>query len=203
MSQKKRYSKVSDMVEATASPDFAEAFKKQVAERQLIQKLQLLRVHCGLSQADVADRLKCTQSKISKLESGKDNDLSIGDLLGYANATGYGIQIVFIKEDEKLVDEVKYHFFETKKLMERLVELADVDEDIAKGIAGFFGEACLNFVTMLLEKVKKLPPQARDHIPLVKLVSEIGESKPVGAGGEAKQEPCCNTNGHNGATVMV
>ena len=43
MSQKKRYSKVSDLVKATASADFAEAYKKQVQERQLIQKLQLLR----------------------------------------------------------------------------------------------------------------------------------------------------------------
>ena len=80
----------------------------------------------------------------------------------------------------KLVDEVKYHFFETKELMERLVKLADVDDALAKGIAGFFGEACCNFVSMLVEKVKALPEQAKDHVPLVKLVSEIGEDQLAG-----------------------
>jgi predicted XRE-type DNA-binding protein len=203
VSQKKRYSKVSDMVQATASPDFAEAFEKHLAERQLVQKLQLMRAHSGLSQADVAERLQCTQSRISKLESGKDIDLSVGDLLGYVKATGYEVQLVFIKDDTKLVDEVKHHFFETKKLMEQLVKLADVDDAVAKGIAGFFGEACCNFVSMLIEKVKALPPQAREHVPLVKLVCEIGEEKPERLGCEAKEEHSRRTNGHNGAKSPV
>ena len=100
-------------------------------------------------------------SRVSKLEAGKDNGLSIGELLGYASATGHELQLVFLRKDMKLVDEVKYHFFETKELMERLVKPADVDDALARGIAGFFGEACCNFVSMLVEKVKALPSKRR------------------------------------------
>ena len=203
MSHKKRYSKVSELVEATASPEFARAFEEHVAARQIVQKLQLMRVHHGLSQADMAERLGCTQSRISKLESGTDAALSISDILGYASATGYSIQLVFLKEETKMVDEVKYHFFETKELMERLSKLANVDEDVAKGIASFFGEACLNFVTMLLEKVKALPKEAREHVPLVKLVSEIGERGQACADAQATPEHPCRTGGRNGAKVMA
>jgi transcriptional regulator with XRE-family HTH domain len=205
MSQKKHFSKVSDMVEATTSPEFAEAFKKHVAERQLVQKLQLMRAHAGLSQEDVAKKLGCTQSKVSKLESSTDRDLSVADLLDYASSTGHELQFVFFTEETKLVDEIKYHFFETRELMERMARLAGVDEDIAKGVAGFFGEAYWNFMTMLGDKLKTLPAQARDHVPLVKLVCEIDEKKRPKRTAEKNlpEHTTTHTNGHNGAKVVV
>jgi transcriptional regulator with XRE-family HTH domain len=178
MSHKRRYSKVSQAVHAEASPDFAEAFDKRLADRQLIKTLLVMRARCGLSQEEIADKLNCTQSRISKLESGKDADMRIGDIMSYAEATGHDIQVVFLPKDSlPLATMVKYHFFETKKSMEKLVGLATTDEVIGKGVAGFFGEACLNFICMLVEKVKALPRRAQEHVPLVKLLSEVGEDK--------------------------
>lgn len=76
--------------------------------------------------------------------------------------------------------------------MEKLVELANVDEAIGKGIAGFFGETCINFISMLVEKAKALPRRTRDQVPLIKLVSEVeSESK------KQKKADCPNRS--NGA----
>jgi transcriptional regulator with XRE-family HTH domain len=205
MSQKKRYREVSEMVRADSSPDFADAFEKRLAERQLIKKLIVLRTRCGLSQEELATRLNCTQSKISKLENGKDSDIRIGDLLAYAAAAGYHMEFIFAEDDVTIADEVKYHFFQTTSLMEKMVHLANVDEAIAKGIAGFFGEACCNFMKMLIDKVKALPKQARDHVPVVRLVSEIGECEPgkddtSNAGG---RKHCENHNPQKNGAAMT
>lgn len=49
----------------------------------------------GLSQKDVALKLGCTQSRISKLESMTDADLRIGDLSKYAEVLGLELRITF------------------------------------------------------------------------------------------------------------
>jgi transcriptional regulator with XRE-family HTH domain len=194
MSHKKRYRKVSEMVRAETAPDFAEAFEKRLADRQLVKHLQIMRARHGLSQEDVATRLNCSQGRISKLESGDDSNVRVGDLLKYAGAAGYQLQFVFFKSDTTTADQVKYHFFETKQLLGELVELAKIpDEDISKGIASFFEEACGNFIGMLAEKAKALPKDAVDHVPLVKLVSQLDEDKAAPKNGVPQRH--CRTNG--------
>jgi transcriptional regulator with XRE-family HTH domain len=173
MSQKKRYREVSQMVRETSeSPEFAESFEKRLAGRQVIKELLTMRTRHGISQEEVAKSLNCTQSRVSKIESGNDEDLRLGDILRYADAAGFQAQIVFFKKDLTLVDDVKYHFFETKALLDKLATIANVDEAIAKGVAHFFGEVGFNFVKMIFDKAKALPQEAREDVPLIRLVCD-------------------------------
>ena len=55
-------------------------FEARLHERQLVKLLDILRAFAGMSQKELAAKLGCTQSKISKLESGVDADLRFGDI---------------------------------------------------------------------------------------------------------------------------
>jgi transcriptional regulator with XRE-family HTH domain len=50
--------------------------------------LILARVAAGLTQSQLAARLKCSQSRISKLEDSRDVDLTLGDIQDYAGVVG-------------------------------------------------------------------------------------------------------------------
>jgi transcriptional regulator with XRE-family HTH domain len=171
MSHHKQYNDVSQMVRDTAlSPEFADEFEKLLADRRLIKKLLIMRASQALSQQDIAKKLKCTQSRVSKLENSIDSDLRLGDILSYSKAAGFRAQITFFKENLTLAEEAKYHFFRTAELMQRLAVLAQVSPDIANGIARFFNEVGYNFMMMILEKADSLPEVAREEMAFVRLV---------------------------------
>ncbi len=104
---------------------------------------------------------------------------------------GLRTQFLVFKDDMTIADEVKFHFFQTQKLMEKLVTLAKVDATIAKGVANFFGEAGFNFVNMVVENAHKLPKEARDEIPFIKLAADI----------ESEVDSATNREDSNGSLV--
>lgn len=90
----KSYRSVSEMVHDT-DPEVADAFDEHLAERRIIKQLVVHRVVKGLSQKDIAQRMRCTQSRISKLESSTDGELSIDEIRSYAAAVGLKLSVVF------------------------------------------------------------------------------------------------------------
>lgn len=63
----------------------------------IVMTLVSIREAKGYSQKEVATRMKVSQSKLSKLESGNDDKLRLGELRGYLNA-------VFYTEPEVITD---------------------------------------------------------------------------------------------------
>jgi transcriptional regulator len=90
----KRFTSVSEMVrEISEDRSFVEGFERRMRDRRIIKALLVLRVVRGWNQKDIADRLGCTQSRISKLESSADGDLRLADLRDYASALGQSVEI--------------------------------------------------------------------------------------------------------------
>jgi transcriptional regulator with XRE-family HTH domain len=58
----------------------------------LIDRIVLERESQGLSQKEVAKRLRCHQSWVSKFEARKDDDIRIGDLRRYASVLGLEVK---------------------------------------------------------------------------------------------------------------
>lgn len=86
---KPTFQNVTEMVsQLTSDPSLTDQLAQQIANRKVVKQLIALRCARGLSQADVATSMHCTQSKISKLESGLDQDLRLGDLESYLHALG-------------------------------------------------------------------------------------------------------------------
>lgn len=172
MAKMKRYPNVAEMVRDTAEKGFADALEKRLAGRQLVKRLLLMRASQDISQEQIAEKLNCSQSRISKLEMSNDAEIRLGDLMKYTNAIGMQAQILLSKKGTTLVDEVKYHFFQTKKLLERMVALTGGDPSIEKGLAKFFSEATFNYMKMIFEHASKLPETAHEEMPFLKMISE-------------------------------
>lgn len=157
MSKSKQYQSVSEMVHAVAGDRaFADALDKQIAERQVIKLLIALRALADKSQSDLAKSLGCSQSRISKLESGKDGDLRLEDFHAYLTALGYDMKVVVGKRDQTAFDEVKYHALSIKRLLDHLAELAGDDESMSHGVLKAIGETWYNLAKMLEDSARKV-----------------------------------------------
>ena len=97
---KKTYHSVPELVrEMSETGSFADAFESRLAERKLVKELMVVRATQGLSQKDMALKLGCTQSRISKLESMTDAEFRIGDLAKYAQGLGLELTITLESTD--------------------------------------------------------------------------------------------------------
>ena len=118
MAKKRRYTSVSQMLrDSTVDESFCDEFDEHVALRQVVKHLLAMRAVKRLSQKDIAERMGCSQSRVSKLENGVDSDLRLDDLIRYSASLGFEVRLVFAKRDWSAVDEIKYHAFSIRKLV--------------------------------------------------------------------------------------
>lgn len=128
-----------------------------IDDRRIISSLLAFRAASGLSQADVASKLKCSQSRVSKLEGSNDADVRLGDLREYAAAIGCELKAGVMPCNLTATELVKCHAFQINKHMEDMAVLAQSDEHIANGIAQFFFEVFVNLSYMLRGAIRALP----------------------------------------------
>jgi transcriptional regulator with XRE-family HTH domain len=184
---KKTYKSVAQVVRETAEGPFAEAFEERLHGRRIVKDLMVLRASRGLTQADIAEKMGCTQSRISKLESAKDIDLTLGDLAKYAGAVGFRLGVVLEPRETTAVGRVKKLAFQIKDELDRLAGLAQEDQKIAQGVAGFFSEAFFNLVRILQGLADKLPCRPEDGESLISF--EIIQSEPGNQPSAAMPQP--------------
>jgi transcriptional regulator with XRE-family HTH domain len=157
------------MKDITQDDPYADELNEHLSRRTIIRKLLALRGAKGLSQGDIAAKLGCTQSRISKLESGTDADLSLRDFEGYAAALGFNIKIVIVDKNINFVNEIRYHAFSIRRLTDYLARLALADELIATGVAAFFNEAASNLLRMLQDSADKMKRRHERTVPPISI----------------------------------
>ena len=163
---KKRYADVAEMMgDLTEDPAFADDLRTHLARRALITELCAQRAARGLTQKDVADKLGCTQGRISRVESLADGELSMAILVKYADAIGLRVEITLMSKGTTLASQVKHHAFCIKRLTDRLAKLGSKDERIADGVGDFLKEAAYNLVRLIQSSAKLLPPQPDEASP--------------------------------------
>ena len=176
----KKYATLTDLVHQTTGKDekeFVQAFDERTEKRQVIRTLMALRASKGLSQKDIAAAMGHSQSKISKLESGTDEDLRLGELAEYLESLGYSARIVVAKPKNSIADEIKYHWHCLGKLLDRLLDLAHKDARIAVGIGKFANEVGFNYMSRIFGFMERLPATAREKTPAVTMqVERIGDT---------------------------
>jgi transcriptional regulator with XRE-family HTH domain len=169
-----QYRNVADMVRNLSDDQaFADEFMQRLTGRQFIKALTVLRTRAGLSQQELAEKLECTQSKVSKLESGADADIRFGDLVSYTGAVGHEMRILLVPKGLKLVDEVKVHALLIKRLLDKMVQLAGRDGTMTGAVAAFLEEAAFN-LTRIVKKAAATLPALPEH-PAVPLQVEAPE----------------------------
>ena len=151
------YASVDALMRGEGVPEEVQAKVKQLrSETRLVHQLALLRQKAGITQEAMASRLGVTQSAVSKLESGRDEDLRLGDIREYSRATEERLAVVFGKPLTH-VEAVKLHAEGIRQHLSALADLAHGDQDLDRAIQGFFGEAFFNILHILSKCSDKLP----------------------------------------------
>ncbi len=87
------YRSVEEMLRGHGYRRVAEAVRQLSAKTRLIDQLIVARVAAGLTQSQMAAKLRCSQSRISKIEDSQDADLSLGDIQAYARTVGLKLRL--------------------------------------------------------------------------------------------------------------
>lgn len=184
----KGYASVQEMMQGL---QLNSALQKKVSELEkethLTQMLTGVRQQSGLTQEQMAAKLGVTQGAVSKLESGRDDDLTIAEIRKYSEVTGQRIGLLFGKPLNH-VEAVKLHSLAIKRHLTALTEIAHQDEDFEKEIQAFFGEAFFNILN-IMSKCQQQMPNGKDSVqvrfelidgPKPKRKAERAELTPVG-----------------------
>lgn len=124
---------------------------------RLVEQLSLLRQLAGLTQEQMAERLGfSSQSAVSKLESGHDEDVTIGQIREYIKASGQRVAMLFGRPMNH-VEAVKAHALAMRKHLSALASIAHKGDEIRTEVQAFFGEAFFNLLSIFSECQTELP----------------------------------------------
>ena len=178
----KQFKNVDELIKGLSED---ESFKKdainQISENGLGKFLSFLRCQHRLTQNELADKMGCSQGRVSKIESAKDDRLSVKDFIDYGNALGLELEIGFRSKKMKWVDMVKYHAFQMQRYLNNMVVIAKEDKAMETGVLDFHLEALKNVPRMILGSMSKL-----SQAPFNKLID--GSKRKVHISGTIRPE---------------
>ena len=148
-----RFKSVKELVRKAATEEeteFVEEFERLSAERQIIKHIMGLRAAQDKSQADMAEAMGCTQSRISKLESDKDDNLRLGDLHGYLSAIGFDLQLVMTRQSMPIAQVIKLQWKGLLRSLKGLSELCGDDAQMNKEVAKIYKNLASEFLETLM-----------------------------------------------------
>lgn len=153
----KQFKNVADMIKGISDgEDFRKEAVRKLSQNSLGKFLAFLRCEHHLSQSEIAVRMGCTQGKISKTESAKDDELSIKDFLDYGKALGLELEVGFRSKNTRYVDMVKFHAFQMQTYLKLIADLATEDEALEAGVLNFHVEALVNARRMILDSMSRV-----------------------------------------------
>jgi transcriptional regulator with XRE-family HTH domain len=175
----RKYRSVAHLMDGEGvSEGIRSAIKKNLAQTSVVTQLAKLRHAAGITQEDMGKRLNLGQSAISKLESGLDDELTLGQISGYIKATGERIGLCFGKPLSH-EQAIKMHAFGLKAHLEALAALANEDEKMQTAVNAFFGEAFFNFLSIFAVCKQQLPVGESDFELTMQVVRDEPPSTPT------------------------
>lgn len=186
----RRYSSVDELMRGEG---ISQEVQSQLAEIEkattVVEQLSMLRQIAGLTQEEMAPRLGfSSQSAVSKLESGRDDEVTIGQIRQYVEASGERVGIVFGKPLNH-VESVKAHAFGMKHHLSALASLAHKADDLKTEIQAFFGEAFFNILTILSQCQSEMPEKRKPEVRLEVLGKPTSVTRQINRPATARQEP--------------
>ncbi len=158
------------------------------AKSSLAHQLARLRQEAGLTQAKMAKILGVGQSTISKLEGGRDADLTLGQIKAYAKTTGHAFELRVGRRLTPL-EGVQRHALGMKEHLERLARLAQKERELEKPIRDFFGEAFFSLLRILAESETEGPGTRAKAKPGKAEIALRVDREPPPAGPSAEKAP--------------
>ncbi len=166
--------KFTSVAEAAAhlaeDPAVEKSVNDEIARNTVISALLEMRIAKGLTQEEIANKLGCDPSVISRMESDNDRQLKWEDIVAYAAALG--VDICLLMEDKSLpaAARIKRLVFRIHEDLESLAELAKQvggEDEIAKKIHQFYGEVLMNFLVKFKRSADKLSAIVKVNSPVL------------------------------------
>jgi transcriptional regulator with XRE-family HTH domain len=174
----KTYENMADLVrDASGDKATGDELAKGLHERAIVHFLFGMRSAKGVSQVEMAKRLGCSQSRISKLENGLDDELTIGDFRHYIRSLDHDVMFVIRKQPWTLVEQIKYHASTIHNCLKKMVSLAQRDPAIVNGVSHFHVEAFYNLSKIVVESASRIP-QTAECAPQIIEAGEEDEAPP-------------------------
>ncbi len=146
----------------------------------VISHLISMRIERDITQEEVATKMKCDPSKISRLESGTDLGLKWVDVARYASALGYQTRLTFEDPTLPSAERIKQCVFQIAEDLERLTRLVasdTTDKEMTAKIRQFSGEVLVNFLL-----------RYKDHADRLRSVIKVDAQPPKGPEGDTDCE---------------
>lgn len=125
----KAFKTVSEMARhITDDKKFHKQLDSEIKKKSIAKVFFALRCQSKITQEEMAKRLGCTQSRISKIEHSSNNKQKVEYLIAYAEVLEMELSIDY-RKPMKIVDKVKYHAFEIKKHLDTLAKVAIEKKD--------------------------------------------------------------------------
>ncbi|ANT65119.1 MULTISPECIES: helix-turn-helix domain-containing protein [Prosthecochloris] len=160
MAERKRFKSAAEVAAfCTGDEAFRQLVEKEVKQSRIAYNLLKLRLTKEVSQKALAERMGCDSSKISRMESGNDNNLKIGDIRDYLSALGVGMSMTFEDNELPAADRIKSYVYAIHDQLNKLAGLAsevDGDDEIIDKIKIFYGEVLFNFLARYTDSHKVL-----------------------------------------------
>jgi len=160
----KKYKSVLEMEKDLGeSSDFYSSLEKEIKGQRVARAIFSIRNKKGLTQKELSEKMKITQSAVSKLESSPDKKITIGQLLAVSRAMGTTTELLIFDKEMKSVDKVKYHWFKIKAELDNLISLCNGDKEIQKGVQQFTEEAFINITSGLIKQLERVKGGKQEH----------------------------------------
>ncbi len=163
----KQYDNVIEMVkDISKDSEFNKSLEKEIKTRQISKTLFAMRCKSGLTQSQIAGKIKCSQGRVSKIENSYDIELTIKDLVDYCSVLDMRLDIGFSSIGLTLADRVKFHYYKIRELLDKILSLAKGDKTIEIGAENFAKEAFVNISVGLLECLRNAKLEKNDESPI-------------------------------------
>jgi transcriptional regulator with XRE-family HTH domain len=181
----KTYKNIEEMVKGLSEDGkFKDDVLREIRSKGLSKYLFSLRCESNLTQEQLAEKINCTQSKISKIENSYDNDITVKDLLDYGRTLNLQLQIGYRRRKKVLiVDLIEYHVSKIQEHINNLTSLAGTDISMIKGVSKVLGNAVLELLKVFHSAASKLrtaslkEPKEPIHISPPIMFSSIKNNK--------------------------
>lgn len=154
----KRFGSVQDLVKATAADkEQVLEFDRRIKDTVIVNALIRSRAAAGMTQADVAKKMNCTQSAVSKLEHAADAELTLQDISSYLTATGGRLNLAMGNPTNR-IERIKELAISLEQELKTLADQNSKSDhpNIRQNITSFFGETWFNSFKILCDATSKL-----------------------------------------------
>ena len=179
----KSYRTVKEMISSeNLSEPTSQQFDTLASETRITANLAKARSAAGLTQQQMADALKLTQSAVSKLEAGTDAELKLHELEEYARVTGFRFGLSFGKPLNH-VEAINLHIQGIRDRLSALAKIAHQDDQMEKEIQATFGQFAVKILNILAMSQQDMPNKTGIKI-------EFMVAKKPQSGGTQYSAPC-------------